>query len=163
MRLVKKIRPNSRILSITTQSRFFISLHVHNFYKAISSLLVLFFLGNLQKTVVSKLLIISQLNWNSFIVIKFWEQSRLEPFDYTYLIYYFLIINFLGAAFTLCILFLLLFSVVSFRNWLRGILFISIFYLYKQSISWLTTQVHYGDVCSTKKYLVLFNTLMSLH
>ena len=44
----KKVRPNSGILSITTQNRFFISLHVHNVYKAISSLLVLFFLGNLQ-------------------------------------------------------------------------------------------------------------------
>ena len=44
----EKPRPNSRILSITTQSRFFISLRVHNVYKAISSLLVLFFLGNLQ-------------------------------------------------------------------------------------------------------------------
>ena len=44
----KKGRPNSGILSITTQNRFFISLHVHNIYKAISSLLVLFFLGNLQ-------------------------------------------------------------------------------------------------------------------
>ena len=44
----KKVRPNSRILSITTQNRFFISLHVHNVYKAMSSLLVLFFLGNLQ-------------------------------------------------------------------------------------------------------------------
>ena len=43
VRLVKKIRPNSRILSITTQSRFFISLHLHNVYKAISSLLVLYF------------------------------------------------------------------------------------------------------------------------
>ena len=39
----KKVRPNSRILSITTQNRFFISLHVRNVYKAISSLLVLFF------------------------------------------------------------------------------------------------------------------------
>ena len=39
----KKIRPNSRILSVTAQSRFFISLHAHYVYKAISSLLFFFF------------------------------------------------------------------------------------------------------------------------
>ena len=53
----------SKILSITTQSRFFISLLVHNVYQAISSLLVLnFFQATCSsKNVVSKSLIISQL------------------------------------------------------------------------------------------------------
>ena len=78
-----KIRPNGRILSIITQIRFFISLHLHNVYKAISSLLVLyFFLGNFE----------NKADWELLIAFIF-----------------FLIINFLGAAFTLCILFFIIF------------------------------------------------------
>ena len=135
----KKVRPNSGILSITTQIDFLL---VHMYIMSIRQSLVCLCFFPRQLALKCCLQIADHFTTETsfiiiiIIIIKFWEQSRLETYDCIYILFWQLIFLVLHS---LSVFFFLLFSILSFRNWLRGILFISIFYSYKQFISWLTT------------------------